>query len=380
MKKTGIYIHIPFCRSKCAYCDFYSLPATKYSSETVEEYVHALERQITCFIQNRAEKITVDSIYFGGGTPSLLSGCQFDMVLSLLNKSFDITRDAEITAESNPCTLSKQKLSEMKAAGLNRLSLGVQSFSDTELETIGRLHSAAQATEAFYLARECGFDNIGLDLILGLPGQTKESFFDSLEKSVSLHPEHLSVYGLSLEEDTPLYRNRDFYTFPGEEVCAGMFSDAVSRLAENGYQRYEISNFAMDGYRCRHNLHYWHGDEYLGFGVAASSYFNGVRSTARKDLRAFLKCRSSGDFDAFSVVEEVIGPEEKVREYIMLSLRLTEGLSVSKLKELTPDSGFYLGKCDNYLKSGLMRKENDRLFFTERGFEVSNSILSEILY
>ena len=380
MKNTGIYIHIPFCRSKCYYCDFYSLPASGYSTETVDGYVTALERQILLFSEKYGKRISADTVFFGGGTPTLLEARHFEKIFSAIGKAFDLTHNAEITVESNPCTLDCEELTAMRTLGINRLSIGVQSFCDDELKTVGRLHSAKQANDAFFCARKSGFDNIGLDLILGLPGQTRESFLRTSEQAVLLAPEHISVYGLSLEEGTLLYNHRENYCFPDEETCADVFSDTVRYLRENGYSRYEISNFSKEGYQCRHNLHYWHGDEYVGFGVAASSFYNGMRYTSKKDLSAFIRCRTAADFEALCVTEEVLGKEERAREYIMLSLRLSEGFSVNKLKELTRNSDFYLKRCEKYIENGLLVKKSGRIFFSDHGFEVSNSILSEILY
>lgn len=376
MKNLGIYIHIPFCVSKCAYCDFYSLPDSKTSSVLKENYTEALCRQMEKCKSNYSAA-GVSTVFIGGGTPTSLRTEQLLKITDSLKNSFRITPDAEFTVEANPATFDRTKLLSLKDAGVNRLSIGVQSAGVEELRLLRRIHSFKQAKESFELARSCGFENINLDLMYGIPSQTKESFLYTLGKTIELNPEHISVYGLHLEEGTPLSENRNSYVFPTEDEEADMFSEALKILKNSGYERYEISNFAKPGFYCKHNLGYWQSKEYLGFGPGAHSYYGGKRFRCAKDVYAF--CLAE-DFSSLITVEETLDEAEKLREYLMLSLRLCEGISLRELKERTRKPDLFLDRCKNYIDTGFMESKNGRLYFTEKGFDVSNTILSEILF
>lgn len=412
----AVYIHIPFCVSKCAYCDFYSLPCAekspvKQSEETYGErkngastqalcksekysdgcfapeiyelhsrYVDALCRQMRA-ASERYDRPRVSTVFIGGGTPSVLKTEEIRRIFDTLFSCFDIPTDAEITLEANPDTLSYEKLCAYRKMGINRLSIGMQSAVDSELKAISRIHTARSVAEAVKNARAAGFENINLDIMYALPFQTEESFKTTLDTVLSLSPEHVSVYGLQLEEGTPLFKNREKLTFPGEDGENLMNALAQSVLEKNGYRRYEISNYAREGFECRHNLNYWTLGEYFGFGVAAHSFKDGKRESIKKDIHAY--CALS-DFSEVTEVEEILTEEEYVDEYVMVSLRLCKGLSLSALNSLSKNADTYVKRAEPFVKCGLMEiyeLDGERfLRFTPNGFNVSNTVLSEILY
>ncbi len=372
----GIYVHVPFCISKCAYCDFYSLPKACHDASLKERYVDALVRQL----QEAAElygNLTVSTVFIGGGTPTVLETEQLLRIIGALKSAFDLTPDFEFTVEANPATFDEQKLTAMKAAGVNRISIGIQSAINSELEALGRIHSFEEAKSAFELTRSCAFDNISVDIMYGIPSQTRESFLKTIDEVCSLSPDHISAYGLQLEEGTPLWKSINSLEFPTENECVEMYSAAIKILENHGYGRYEISNFAKKGRECRHNLGYWSGGEYLGFGAGAYSYFDSKRFHVEGDASAFC---SAQDFSPLITIDEQLSDGDKVTEFIMLSLRLTQGFSTKELFDRTLNADFYLERCEKFIRSGLMKSENGRIFFTEKGFNVSNAILSEILF
>ncbi len=410
----AVYIHVPFCVSKCAYCDFYSLPCllnkvTKagnteeidsggsnrnkysdgcFSSEIYKlqaRYVDALCRQMR-HMSVQYNRPRVSTVFIGGGTPSVLKTEEMQRIFDTLFSSFDISKDAEITVEANPETLSREKLCAYKKMGINRLSIGMQSAVDTELNTISRIHTLSSVKTAVESARAVGFKNINLDIMYALPGQTEESFKNTLDAVLSLSPEHVSVYGLQLEEGTPLFKNMESLTFPGEDAENAMNTLALDVLEKNGYRRYEISNYAREGFECKHNLNYWTLGEYFGFGTAAHSFKDGKRVSIKKDVYAYC---DSADFSDLTVEEESLTDGELTEEYVMLSLRLCRGISLNKLKALTENADVYLKRAEPFIKGGFMElikpqsaADTDECYlrFTPMGFNVSNTVLSEILY
>ena len=379
-KKTkptlGIYLHIPFCRSKCLYCDFCSVPSAK--EETVERYIDALCRQIKN-VGEKAANRTVDTVFMGGGTPTFLTAPQLGRITDQLNGSFNISSDAEFTVEANPNTFDLHKLTELHAMGVNRMSIGMQSANSEELRLLGRTHRTEEiktAVDAVILAK---IDNFNLDLMYGIPSQTIESFESTLNFTASLSPDHISVYGLQLEEGTPLCNRRDKYVFPTEDEEKEMNRLALSVLVKNGYNRYEISNYARSGKECRHNLRYWKREEYIGLGVAAHSFFEGYRYGATEDIEEYI---SSVETDAQALYKdrEFIEKEEAAEEYIMLGMRLSEGISP---EEFTTETGYlfdpHAEKIAPFIKSGHITYQNGRYAFTPEGFDLSNYILAEIV-
>ena len=368
-RSLGLYLHIPFCAAKCAYCDFYSLPR---SEEKMDAYVGALCRHLRDF-SPRAAGYTVDTVYFGGGTPSYLGAERLTAVLDTVKSSYRMAQDAEITLEANPDSAC-DGLSALRSAGFNRISLGVQSTDDHMLRRIGRIHTWAQVRQAVDAIRAAGFDNLSLDLIYGLPQQTMAQWQKTLSDAVTLAPDHVSAYGLKLEPGTPLYRLRDSLTFPDDDQQAEMYLWAVTFLAKNGYKCYEISNFAQPGRASRHNLRYWHLAEYAGFGPGAHSDFGGVRYAWSRDLDGCI----AGEM---TLSEETrITPAERAREYVMLGLRTAEGLSPHILEARYGVPFAPLEKLfRTYEAHGLAEPAEDGWRLTPRGFLVSNAIIGELL-
>ena len=318
MEQTlGLYLHIPFCKSKCAYCDFYSLP---HSEEKMDAYAAALLRHLE-EVAPRCTAHTVDTVYFGGGTPSYLGEKRLTHLLKAVKKRFHVAANAEITLEANPDSAGDWKaLRTLRKAGFNRISLGVQAADDDLLQRIGRVHTWEQALSAAAAARMAGFDNLSLDLIYGLPGQTLEAWQDTLRSAAALEPQHLSCYGLKVEPGTPLWQQRDSADLPDDDTQADMYLWTVDYLQKKGYEQYEISNFAQPGYESRHNLKYWTLGEYAGFGPGAHSDMGGVRFAYERDLDSYI----AGEL-RLSEMEE-IPPLDRDLEYIMLSLRTTQGI------------------------------------------------------
>ena len=389
----GLYLHIPFCRSKCPYCDFCSYP--RPSEELMEAYTRELCRRIreageTYRGDSGEGKWTdeylrslqsVDTVYFGGGTPSLLSNRAVRELLGAVHASFQITEDAEITVEVNPATVTPEKLILWRTCGINRISLGAQSAQAGELKALGRLHSWEDVESTVRAAREAGFENINLDFMLGIPHQTPDSLADTLARALELEPTHLSAYTLMLEEGTPFYRRgRAALGLPadGEEAdeqAVALWEQACAILRGAGYEHYEISNFARPGFRSRHNLHTWQCHDYLGLGVAAHSCMNGVRFGQSRDLEGFLAGKDITEFT------EVLTPADREAEFIMLALRLSDGIDEAEFFTRF-GHGFwhtYGEICIPFVERGLVTRGDGRVRLTEAGFPVSNAILAELI-
>lgn len=371
MKKLGLYLHLPFCRSKCLYCDFCSLP--NRPPEMIEAYVNRLCRDLSA---RRADcsGYLVDTVYFGGGTPTLLRRDQFERLLSVIRQNYLLDPSCEITAECNPATGSPELFSAMRQMGFNRLSIGLQSANRRELRALGRLHDFDGFLKTWNQARAAGFENLNADVMFGIPYQTRESFQKTLELLTNLCPEHLSAYALTLEEGTPLWKNAGQLPFPGEEETAQMYLDMVAFLQKRGWEQYEISNFARPGYQSRHNRKYWDMEEYLGFGVAAHSDFRGTRFGNGRDLEAYLRGED------VCAEKSQPGQSERENEYVMLQMRLADGLNGEQFQARfghAPDAFF--AKLEPWVKDGFLRRTKAGLAFTPKGFLVSNSILSEVL-
>ena len=372
----GIYVHVPFCRSKCQYCDFYSL--TTKDDNLLDGYLDAVCDHIK-EAGPLAPNYKVDSVYFGGGTPSFFGADGLAIILTAIRRHFDVTADAEITFEANPDSVNDKLLHRLRAEGFNRVSLGIQCDNDEILKRIGRPHTYAQAVSAFQRIRKAGFRNISVDLIYGLPGQTLQGWQDTLDHVLQLNPEHISCYGLKLEEGTPLYEYRDYANLPDDDAQADMYLAAVETLRGRGFKQYEISNFCRKGLQSRHNLKYWTGGEYLGFGPSASSDFAGKRFTLIRDLHAYiLGIREGGE-----VMEDVqeIPLRERAGEYLMLRLRTSLGISREEYERmfLLPFAPLeqVLRKHENYYHTA--QDDDGRWFLTAKGFLTSNDIISDLL-
>lgn len=369
---ASLYIHVPFCRSKCGYCAFYSQPLRE---GMLDAYLTVLLDEIALWAE-RLGRLNVPTVFFGGGTPSLLPPDHLDSILDALRQRFDLAPDAEITLEANPESATLDFLSAARHLGVNRLSLGVQSFRDEELALLGRPHTARQAWEAATNARGAGFGNLGLDLIWGLPAQREGQWLESLRRAVELSPEHLSCYGLSLEPGTPLAEApEDLRQLPPERELARMYVHTGELLEDAGYLQYEISNYARLGQACRHNQLCWDGRDYLGLGPAATSTLGHLRHTNPESLRAWTELVRTRQIGLHQ--RETLIPETRAKERLMLALRTTKGLDLAEYRAL---SGVNLLTSHKAIIQALRQKElirinQGRLRLTRTGMLVSNSII-----
>ena len=375
-KPLGIYIHVPFCRSKCVYCDFYSI--TNKDDKLLDAYLNAICTHIK-ETGPLAPNYHVDTIYFGGGTPSFFGADGMIAILSAIRKSFHVDLRAEITFEANPDSISPRLLRRLKSEGFNRVSLGVQCDNDEILKKLGRPHNFEQVVNAVQRIRKAGYKNLSLDLIYGLPGQTLESWEKTLENVIALKPEHMSCYGLKVEEGTPLHQYQQYMDLPDDDTQADMYLSAVNILRRNGFRQYEISNFAQRGYPSAHNLKYWMGGEYLGFGPDASSDFAGKRFSVIRDLQGYI----DGIHHGGQVLQDVqeIPQRERAGEYLMTRLRTTTGIYKEEY-----ENSFLLPfePLEDVLRSASERRHaytdgKGRWRLTPEGFLVSNSIISDLL-
>lgn len=405
-KELELYLHIPFCVRKCAYCDFLSFPAEK---EIQKQYVNCLIEEIRQF--DLAEDYVVSTIFFGGGTPSVLEGSEIMRIMQAIRERFpDIREDAEITIECNPGTLTEEKLQIYQKAGINRLSLGLQSADQEELKLLGRIHTYNQFKENFYLARRIGFANINVDLMSALPGQSEESWQETLRFVCDLEPEHISAYSLIVEEGTPLYEEYgemcadlekygDYASMPkrlqtkyegckclpDEETDRNMYHHTKTTLAKLGYERYEISNYARPGYACRHNIGYWTGVEYLGLGLGASSLVGGKRFQVTADLNRYLVFTKE-ELAAGAQYEEIheLSRQERMEEFMFLGLRLTGGVRTAEFERRfgVAMEAVYGEVIERLLKEGLLEasiQTDSHIRLTEYGLDVSTYALAEFL-
>ena len=375
-EKLGLYLHIPFCVQKCKYCDFYSAPS---DAATRTAYVDALIDHLS-FEGKRLGAYTVDTVYFGGGTPNLLDGKDFTRILDTVKGCFRLEADAEITAECNPVAGDAEKLRAMREAGVNRLSIGLQSANENELLLLGRPHGYGEFLDTFRAARAVGFENISVDLMLGIPAQTSESLQSTLEKIVALSPEHISAYGLRIEKHTPFWGMRDKLPLPDEDSEEEMIAHTVAYLGANGYRHYEISNFCKQGFPSRHNLRYWLSAPYLGVGPGAHSYLGGERFDTPANTLAYVAAIREGRFaDLYQNITRIAG-KEAMDEYVMLRMRLAGGLDVTDFKRRFGCFFYEQYNIDPALIDGGFLERTDAGFaFTERGMRVSNAILSDWL-
>lgn len=374
-----LYIHIPFCIRKCAYCDFLSFPS---SEQDRQSYVKALLEEIN----QEPEGGDVTTIFFGGGTPSILPGEDIRRIMDALREKYRLEPGAEITLEANPGTLTEKKLAAWRAAGINRLSMGLQSAENAELHTLGRIHTWEEFLEGYGMARRAGFQNINIDLMSALPGQSIRTWQHTLEKTAALEPEHISAYSLIIEEGTPFYekyaeevRRReaglDCTFLPSEEEERQMYYDTDRILKEWGYHRYEISNYAREGKECRHNCGYWRRENYRGFGLGASSLMHEVRFRNTANLAKYLR----HDFSRED--EERLSISSQMEEFMFLGLRLTSGISIEDFeRKFSCTYEEVYGEVTGKLEAKkLLRRENQRVFLTEQGIDVSNYVLAEFL-
>lgn len=361
----GLYVHIPFCVSKCAYCDFYSLT---YNESKAAEYT----KKILCEIRRWGTELrrSADTLYFGGGTPSLLKPEYIKSIIDECKKYF-LLEDAEITLEINPAENLKDFLKEVAFAGVNRISVGMQSANDGELSLLSRRHRFADTIRTVSDIKSAGVDNFSLDIMLGIPGQTKASLKSSLEAALSLCPMHISTYLLTLEKGTPLFENRNNFSIPDDDEAGELYLYTCDFLRKNGFERYEISNFAKNNKYSKHNLKYWNCEEYLGLGAAAHSFIDGKRFYYERSLNDYLKnptCIPNGNGGDFE-------------EYLMLKMRLATGLDINEYKRLYPEINTekLIKKIRLFQKAGLLQNIDERISLTDKGAVVSNSVISNML-
>ncbi len=370
--KLGLYIHIPFCRQKCFYCDF---PSYAGMEQYEDAYIRALGKEVRARGKHYGG-CEVDTVFFGGGTPSLLSAEALPAILAAVREVFRVADDAEITTEANPGTVTLDKLIGWRKAGVNRISFGVQAFQDKLLRTIGRIHTADDAEEAVRLARQAGFDNINVDLIYGLPGQTVDDFAYGLARASELGIEHLSVYGLSVEEGTVLARFLDEgrMALPTEDEDAAMYDRIEDYLAQKGYARYEISNYAKDGHVCRHNLKYWQSEDYLGLGAAAHSFLGGKRRTNERGVEEYIRRMTEEGTAVVSLEEE--SAEELRGDYIFLALRTAAGLDREDFRKRFGEEflSIYKETIEELMRDGLIEVTASHIRLTKRGMKYGNQV------
>ena len=369
-KKVGIYVHIPFCIKKCNYCDFCSFPERNFPSK--KEYIDALISEIESY---SGKNIILDSIFFGGGTPSILEPFEFSEIVRSIRRVFLLDDDLEFTVEANPKTLNAEKLSAYRALGVNRVSMGMQSIHEKELKKLGRIHNYDDFLESFKLVKASGIENINVDVMYGIPEQTKESFEKTLKTLLDLRPSHISVYGLILEEGTPFFNNKDSLVLPSDDEECDMYYLASDLLKSHGYNHYEISNYALDGAECRHNMKYWRCDDYIGVGLSAYSLYKGRRFGNTDNYARYV-----GEKDLLQY-NETLDTASMAYEYVMLHLRMAEGFSLNEYKELF-GTDFSAGReeiIQKLVNLKLLEQNGDILSLTEKGFYVSNAILTELI-
>ena len=369
-KKVGLYVHIPFCIKKCNYCDFCSFPERNFPSK--KEYIDALIAEIESY---SGKNILLDSIFFGGGTPSVLEPFEFSRIIETIRRVFLIDDNLEFTVEANPKTLSGEKLSTYKSLGVNRISMGMQSIHEKELKKLGRIHSFEDFLESYKLVQASGIDNVNVDVMYGIPEQNRESFEQTLKTLLELRPSHISVYGLILEEGTPFFENKESLVLPSDDEECDMYYLASELLKSHGYNHYEISNYALDGAECRHNIKYWRCDDYIGVGLSAYSLFEGRRFGNTDDYGKYVNGENVLQYD------EVLDTPTKAYEYVMLHLRTAEGFSLREYKELF-GMDFCKGRektIEKLIDLELLEQNGDVLSLSEKGFYVSNAILTELI-
>ena len=411
--ELGIYIHIPFCVHKCIYCDFLSSPADE---ETKKRYVNAIIKEIYLTKEGRnskahthkllmdnndgigqgsiGKKDIVTSIFIGGGTPSVIDALDIKAIIEAVRDNYNVSEAAEITIECNPGTLDMTKIEIYREAGINRISFGLQSTSNSELKLLGRIHTYEQFVENYKLARKAGFDNINIDLMSALPGQTIESYRSVLKKAISLETEHISVYSLIIEEGTRLSDNIDrFPPIPSEEDDRYMYHMTKDILAVAGYGQYEISNYAQKGYECRHNIKYWERCNYIGFGIGAASLYGEKRYTNISDIRQYMDILlGDGDdvsqnidgeqrIEAIRTDVEELSREDEMSEYMFLGLRKTAGIDIADFKDKfgCDISKIYDKPIKDNIASGLLVHKGNRLYLSQRGIDISNTVMSDFI-
>lgn len=373
-----IYIHIPFCVKKCEYCDFLSFP--KYDKSYVPALIHEIKN--VNLEGKQPKNYIVKSIFIGGGTPSMLSGEGIVAILQQVYKTFEVDKDAEITVEVNPGTVTKKKLTSYMEAGINRISMGLQSANNEELKELGRIHTYEEFLANYELAREIGFRNINIDLMSAIPLQTIDSWKETLSKVIKLSPEHISAYSLILEEGTNFYDkwNKNLLTLPLEEEERQMYYDTKEILKQAGYYRYEISNYSKSGFECKHNIGYWKRVDYIGFGLGASSLISNKRFTNESSMENYLQMMKKDAPNSHQNIQ-ILSQKEEMEEFMFLGLRLNEGINKKEFKHhFQKEYEEVYGECNNkMIQQGLLEEKEERVYLTDKGLDYSNFVMAEFL-
>ncbi|MBI2429333.1 MAG: radical SAM family heme chaperone HemW [Ignavibacteriales bacterium] len=378
---ASLYFHIPYCEHKCVYCDFYSIE----NMTSMEQFLAALELEIIRRAEEFSSKETIETIFFGGGTPSLLSKEQLGKIFNLLHKHYRIESTAEITCESNPGTVEQQKLNDFKSVGFNRISFGVQSFYEDDLKFLTRIHSAEEAERAVDNAYRAGFSNVNVDLIFALPNQTPGRWKENLRRAIALQPKHVSAYALIVEEQTPLatmVKNKLVAPLPPEEDAA-MYEITIETLTSHGYRQYEVSNFAQPGFECRHNIRYWDHSNYLSFGPSAHSFWKDSPATGKRwwNVRSIQSYCESMSRNEFPIVgSEEIDAKKFFEEEIFLGLR-SSGIDEKKVKQLFGESVFdaKASLLKDLEREGLVTRQNNTISLTEKGYSICDEIARKLM-
>ncbi len=376
MDRFGIYVHIPFCISKCKYCDFISFAC---NNQKTEEYFEVLTREIESKKDCTNKEIT--TIYIGGGTPSVPDSKYIVEIINSIKNTFKIAKECEITIEVNPGTVTKEKLLDYKKAGVNRISIGLQSTSDRILKLLGRIHNYEQFIYTYNLAKDAGYNNINIDLMLGIPTQTESELVDSIEKIIKLNPNHISIYSLIVEENTEMQRLIDSneLELPEENIERKMYWKTKKILEKNGFKQYEISNFAKKGYESRHNLDCWNQEEYAGMGLAAHSYIDRKRFSNIDNIDEYIK--NKNNLNKNIVVNEIQKKEDQAKEYMMIGFRKIDGISISEFeRKFRINPLFYFRfEIDNLVEKGLIEVDLDRIKLTKKGLDFANIVFEEFV-
>ena len=387
-KEIGIYVHIPFCKQKCSYCDFCSYAEKE---ELIAQFIECLLKEIedvgknnkTDFENGKDDLFLVKTIYIGGGTPSLIESKYIVEIMKNIKSNFEIQEDAEITIEVNPGTVTLEKLEDYNNIGINRLSIGLQSTHEHLLKQIGRIHTYLDFLDTYRFARDAGFKNINVDLIIGLPNQTLAQVQDSVEEIVSMEPEHISVYSLILEEETELYKQveEEKVQLPNEELERKMYWAVKEILEKNNYIHYEISNFAKPNFESKHNLDCWNQKEYIGFGVAAHSYTNGIRYSNIKELEKYISNYKTGEVENNFVFHEKQNLEDMQKEYMLLGLRKLQGVSIQEFKTKFVANPVYLyhSELEKLVSEDLLAIDGDDIKLTNKGLDLANIVWEEFV-
>lgn len=379
MKELGIYIHIPFCKSKCHYCDFISF---SNKQELEERYINVLNDEIIKSSKKIDEEYEVTTIYIGGGTPSFVCEKNIEKLLKTVFENYKISKNAEITIEINPGTASEEKIKKYKQVGINRISLGLQSTNNKLLKQIGRIHTYEEFLNTYNIIKE-EFNNINVDLMLGLPNQTMEDLKDSLNEVIELQPQHISIYSLIVEEGTLLQKmlEENKISLPSEDLERKMYWLAKETLEEKGYNHYEISNFAKDGYKSIHNLNCWEQKEYLGFGVAAHSYIDNKRISNIDIMEEYIKNIEDGCIEKNRIIQEQQNEEEKKKEYMLLGLRKIEGIKIQDFKNRYVDNPLFLyyKELEKLVNENLIEIDGDYIKLTKKGLDLANLVWEEFI-